>query len=54
MVSTIDVFSTIGLKWSWLDYNELNDSAFCFKFTKVIKEKKVKTGNIDACFVSSG
>ena len=41
-------------KWSWLHYNELNDVAYCFTCTKVIKEKKVKTGNIDACFVSSG
>ena len=40
-------------KWSWLYYNELNDAAYCFTRTKAIKEKKVKTGNINACFVSS-
>ena len=55
MVSKIDVFSAIGLKkWSWLHYNELNNAAYCFTCTKAIKEKKVKTGNMDACFVSSG
>ena len=41
-------------KWSWLHYNELNDAAYYFTCTKAIKEKKVKTGNVDACFVSSG
>ena len=41
-------------KWSWLYYNELNDAACCFTRIKAIKEKKVKTGNIDAFVVSSG
>ena len=38
-------------KWPWLHYNELNDLAYYFTCMKVIKEKKVKTGNVDACFI---
>ena len=41
-------------KWPWLHYNELDDSAYCFICAKAIKEKKVKTGNMDACFISTG
>ena len=41
-------------KWSWLHYDELNEAAYCFTCTKAIREKKVNTGTIDACFVSSG
>ena len=41
-------------KWPWLHYNELNDSAYCFTYMRAIKEKKVKTENVDACFISSG
>ena len=50
MVSKVDVFSVINWfeKWPWLHYNELNNLAYCFTCTKVIKEKKVKIGNMDA------
>ena len=52
----INVFSMIGLRngHAWLHYNEFDDSACCFTCTTAIKEKKVKAGNMDACFISSG
>lgn len=41
-------------KWSWLHYNAKNDSAFCFVCTKAMKEKKIRSINVDSTYISSG
>ena len=38
--------------WSWLHYDENNDTALCFLCCKAVREKKIKPGNADTAFVS--
>ena len=42
------------MKWTWLHYDEVNDSAFCFVCTKVYKEFKLTNASIEKTFISSG
>ena len=38
--------------WSWLHYDEANDTVLCHLCTKAVRENKMRPGNTDAAFVS--